>query len=76
MPANKITQIAMGDDQADKNQERKTGTNGFSQVSSLPELGTTSVNKEEGTGTSPAFPRVPVPPAPVAFSSWYPSVCI
>lgn len=52
-----------------KNQERKKGTNNFPQVFSLLELGTTSVSKEEVTGTLSAFPCVPVTPAPVAFTS-------
>jgi len=49
--------------------KEKKGTNNFSQVFSLLELGTTSVSKEEVTGTLPAFPCVPVTPAPVAFTS-------
>lgn len=61
--------IAMGDDQANKNQEGKWGTNNFSQVFSPLELGTTSVNKEEVMGTLPAFLCAPGTPAPVAFAS-------
>lgn len=52
-----------------KKSGKKKGTNYFSQVFSLLELGTTSVNKEEVTGTFPVFLCVPVTPAPVAFSS-------
>lgn len=52
-----------------KKSGKKKGTNYFSQVFSLLKLGTTSVNKEEVTGTYPVFLCVPVTPAPVAFSS-------